>query len=406
MDTALTPWPEAIRQAVEGLSSLDSGLRSCPGETIPLSDAVGRILAEAITLDRDEPPASRSAMDGFAVRAADGDGDRRLVGAVHAGTSDFPEVGPGEASKVMTGGTIPPGADAVVPVERTSTEGETVSFSIAPEAGAHIRKLGEMGAAGKEVVPAGALLGPGDLGVAAGCGADPVLVRARPRVAVISTGDEVVAWNLAPEPHQVRDSNRLVVSSQAEAAGAEVVMAERIPDRIDALEAGVETALGQADLVVTLGGVSMGEKDHLPGVFSSLGVEKIFHGVDVQPGKPLWCGRREGVSVLGLPGNPVSAFAVFEIFGIPILQALLGLAPPGPRPMESGILGSDARSKGRPLFLPASVAPSPEGDNLVTPRPWTGSGDWTALCGATALLHLPPRTDATSGDPVDFLRLS
>ena len=406
LDNSLILWDEAVRQAVEGLRPSDSGDDNRDVEQVPLTKAVGRTLAQAVCLDRDEPPAARSAMDGFAVRAEDADENRRLVGAVHAGTASFPEVGLGETSKIMTGGTVPPGANAVIPVERTSVEGDIVSFSIVPEVGAHIRNAGEMGKAGREVLEKGIRIGLGDVGVAAGCGADPLLVRTRPKVAIISTGDEIVEWTKVPEDHQVRDSNRLVVAAQAEAAGAEIVMSERIPDQVEALQEGVDAALREADLVVTLGGVSMGEKDHLPGVFEALAVEKKFHGVHVQPGKPLWCGSRDGVRVLGLPGNPVSAFVVFEVFGVPIVESLLGLKTSSSCRLETGVLEGTARSKGRPLFLPASVALGDQRMPLVSPCSWTGSGDWTALAGATALLYLPEETSVESGSPVEFLRLA
>ncbi len=373
---------------------------------IPLREACGRVLAEDVAMDRAEPPAPRSAMDGFALRSADGAAERRLRGTVYAGTEAFPEVRSGEAVAVMTGGTVPPGADAVVPVEQTRVEDGILRIEAGPAAGQHVRRAGEMGDAGRVLLSPGRRLGPADLGAAAGCGADPVRVTVSPRFAVVSTGDEVVPWDTVPAAHQVRDSNRLGSVLQLERAGGTLALATHLPDEPTALAAGVEEALAAADLVVTIGGVSMGEKDHLPRVFEQLGVRRLFHGVSVQPGKPVWAGERDGRFVLGLPGNPVSSFVILELFGVPLLERLEGGEPAVPRPLEAGVSGCSTRARKRPRFLPADLAVEADGRVLVTARPEAGSGDWTALAGADALLHLPPDSAVAPGDPVRFLRLA
>ncbi len=395
----------AYEEAVAVLLTAAEG-RSPATTRIPLREACGRVLAEDVAMDRAEPPVPRSAMDGFALRSADGAAERRLRGTVYAGTEAFPEVGPGEAVAVMTGGTVPPGADAVVPVEQTRVADGLLRIEAAPAAGQHVRRAGEMGDAGRVLLRAGRRLGPADLGAAAGCGADPVSVTASPRFAVVSTGDEVVPWDTAPAAHQVRDSNRLGSVLQLERAGGTLAHATHLRDEPTVLAAGVEAALAAADLVVTIGGVSMGEKDHLPRVFEQLGVRRLFHGVSVQPGKPVWAGERDGRFVLGLPGNPVSSFVILELFGLPLLERLAGGAPVTPRPLEAGISGSSKRARKRPRFLPADLAVEPDGRVLVTARPEAGSGDWTALAGADALLHLPPESAVAPGDPVRFLRLA
>jgi len=349
-------------------------------------------------------------MDGFAVRSADGLAPRRLRGTVYAGSTELPEVGPGEAVAVMTGGTVPAGADTVVPVEEARVDGvEGARRPLAettPEPGRHVRPAGEMGARGRRILAAGRVLALPDLVAAAGCGADPLPVRPRPRVRVLSTGDEVVAWTTVPETHQVRDSNRLGAILQLERAGARVLGSGRVPDRPGELRAAVEAALEDADLVVTIGGVSMGEKDHLPGVFAALGVERLFHGVRVQPGKPVWGGHRQGCFVLGLPGNPVSSFVILELLAVPLIRALAGARVEArERPLEAGLAGAAARSRGRERYLPAALEVDGEGRVLVTPRPATGSGDWTSLAGAQALLRLPEHAVIAPGDPVRFLRL-
>ncbi len=375
-------------------------------EAVPLTSAAGRILATAIALDRDEPPVPRSAMDGFALRSADGRAPRRLVGSIFAGTAEAPEIGPGEAVAVMTGGTVPPGADAVIPVERTHLHGATLEVLDAPVARQHMRQAGEMGRAGRVVLAAGVRLGAGELGIAAASGADPLCVRARPRVAVLATGDEIVPWTALPRPHQVRDSNRIAAVARCTALGAEVVRHGHAPDAPDALHAALAVALADCDVAITIGGVSMGQKDFLPGVLATLGVREVLHGVGIQPGKPVWIGRRGDAWVLGLPGNPVSSFVILELFGRPLLDALHG-APPAPDPYAlcPGVAAAAARSRARELWLPAQIRRRVAGAPEIAALPWTGSGDWTCLAGADALLHLPPDTQVAPGDPIRYLPL-
>ncbi|TAH35261.1 MAG: molybdopterin molybdenumtransferase MoeA [Planctomycetota bacterium] len=377
-----------------------------PAEPVPLLAALGRVLRAPVALDRDEPPVARSAMDGYAVRSADGGAPRRLAGTVYAGTAESVPVGPGEAVAVMTGGTLAPGADAVVPVELTQPAGGLVQVQAAPKPGQNVRRAGEMGAAGRVLLQPGRVLTAADLSAAAGCGADPLPVAPRPRVAILSSGDEVVAWTQQPQPHQVRDSNRLAAALQAQRAGGEVVASRRVPDHLEELRAALAGALERADLIVTIGGVSMGEKDLLPQAFAALDVEELLHGVSVQPGKPVWVGRRGDQWVLGLPGNPVSAYVILELFGVPMLRRLAGAAQELPRALEAGRAGGPARAGGRERFLAADLRVSAAGEVVVTARPEAGSGDWTCLALAEALLHVPADTRLQAGDPVRFLRLS
>ncbi len=375
-------------------------------ETCPLAEAVGRVLASPLVLDRDEPPVSRSAMDGWAVRSEDGTAPRSIRGVVFAGTEEFPPVGPGEAVAVMTGGTVPEGADAVVPIEQASAEENLLALDVAPTLGKHIRRAGEMGSAGRVLLPVGHRLRSTDVVAAAGSGADPLAVFPRPQVAILATGDEVIPWTEQPSDSQVRDSNRLAAVLQSHSAGAEVISQTHIPDDPAAIAVQVDSALEQADLLVTLGGVSVGRRDHLPQVFAEAGVECLFHGVAMQPGKPLWAGRRGSTFVLGMPGNPVSSFVAFELFAVPLLRALAGEHSPGARTMELGIAAEAVQSGSRDLFLLASLV---EGEDSscprLRPRPAMGSGDWTAFAGAEALLHLPASTSVAVGEPLSFLRL-
>jgi len=375
-------------------------------EDLPLVQAAGRVLAASVGLDRDEPPVARSAMDGYAVRSADALAPRRVVGSVYAGTAELPAIGPGAAAEVMTGGSIPPGADAVVPVELARLEGELLHLQEPPAAGQHLRQAGEMGRRGRVVLEAGRRLRAGDLGIAAAVGADPLRVRARPRATLLSTGDEVVPWSSAPAPHQVRDSNRLSALLRLQEFGAEIIHHGHLPDDPARLEPALREALAASDLLVTIGGVSMGRKDFLPGLLEGLGVREIVHGVAIQPGKPVWIGRGERAWVLGLPGNPVSSFVILELFGRRLIQGLLGEAGAEGEPgLLPGILSRPLQSRARALWLPAALLPQAAGAPQLEVLPWKGSGDWTCLARAQALVHLPPDTALAAAAPIRYLPL-
>lgn len=392
----------------EALSLLARDLRPLarPTETALLLQAAGRVLAEPINLDRDEPPVARSAMDGYAVRSADGTQPRRIVGSVYAGTADLPSVGPGQAAEVMTGGSIPPGADAVIPVEMTRREGAELLVQEAPAAGQHLRAAGEMGRRGRIVLHAGRRLRAGDLGIAAAVGAEPLPVRARPRVTLLSTGDEVVPWTAQPASHQVRDSNRLSAALRLQEFGAELLHHGHVPDDPVQLERALRAALAASDLVVTIGGVSMGQKDFLPGVLAQLGVREIVHGVAIQPGKPVWIGRGADAWVLGLPGNPVSSFVILELFGRRLIRSLHGETGAADAPgLLPGVLSRPLHSRARALWLPAAVAPQTADAPHLDVLPWKGSGDWTCLARAQALVHVPPDSALAAGAPIRYLPL-
>ncbi len=388
-------------------------LASCSGEfpppaleQVPLAAATGRILAVDLHLDRDEPPVSRSAMDGFALRSADADAPRRILGTLYAGTAGQPELGEGEAFAVMTGGTVPTGADAVVPVERTVREGEELRIDGPPKPGQHVRQAGEMGQVGQRVLAAGTRLGAGDLAVAASVGAAEVTVLVAPRVAVFATGDEVVSYDTTPEPHQVRDSNGITCAALLEAAGAAVTEVGHLPDEREALATTLGAALAAHPLVVTIGGVSMGEKDYLPEVFAELGVERILHKANIQPGKPLWLGRHPGGLVLGLPGNPVSGYIILSLFAPAALAVLSGREPAAPwrRPARAT---TPMTSGPRERFVPVRLTAPAAGDALprLSPTATTGSGDWSSLAAFDALAYLPPRAELAPGDEVGYYPL-
>jgi len=263
-----------------------------------------------------------------------------------------------------------------------------------------------MGKAGRIILEAGRRLTAGDLAAAASCGVGSVEVFDVPKAAVLATGDEVVHYTETPGPHQVRDSNRLASQLQLQGFGAEVVMQEHVPDKEEELIAAVGAAIKQSELVVTIGGVSMGDKDFMPRVFAACGVEFLFHKVALQPGKPVWAGQCGNTFVLGLPGNPVSSFTVLELFGRLLVDRLSGATTPYPRPLRYGTTTTELRSRKRPRWLPCKLRGDHQGADIqVTPCQESGSGDWTSLATADALLHLPPDSHLQSGDRVAYLPL-
>jgi len=303
---------------------------------VGLSDAHGLVLAEAVTTSEDVPPFANTAMDGYAVRAADTAGAGadtpvrlRVVGDLPAGHAPDRAVGEGEAIRIMTGAPMPDGADAIVMVERTQTEGgengdDLVAISVEVDPGTHVRAAGGDLSRGQEVFPAGTLLGGAHLGVLASVGAGTVRVFPRPRVGVLSTGDELVESGRGPveplAPGKIRDSNRPMLLALAAEAGFEPVNLGVARDDEDRITALLEEALARCDAILTSGGVSVGDYDYVKAALDRLG-HLEWRQVAIKPAKPLAFGVVRGTPVFGLPGNPVSSLVSFELFARPaILQ--------------------------------------------------------------------------------------
>lgn len=303
-------------------------------EPVPLREALGRRLAEEVVAAEPVPGFDNSAMDGFAVRAADTRGARpktpvalRVVDESRAGRPAAAALGAGEAIAISTGAVIPAGADAVVRVEDTRGEGERVLVSVEVEPGRDVRRAGEDVAAGEAALEAGDGIGPAELGVLASLGAAVVACRRRPRVSVLTSGDELLAPGEEMRPGGVRNSNSYSVTALAEWAGADAVFAGSPPDELEATRAAIAPALDASDVVVLCGGVSVGAHDHVKRALAELGVEQAFWRVALKPGKPTWFGTRGDTLVFGLPGNPVSAMVTFVLLVRPALTALAGGRP-------------------------------------------------------------------------------
>jgi len=328
--------PTELCRALESLPRLAS-------QRVALADALGRVLAQEVLAPEDLPDADRSTMDGFAVQAADtfGASDSlplplELIGSVNMGERSSLVVKKGQAAQIPTGGYLPEGADAVVMVEHCSIAGETMVEVFRPvTAWENVLRHGEDVCAGKAILSAGRRIEPWDIGLLAALGITEVEVARVPRAVVCSTGDEIVAIDEQPEPGQIRDANAHAVAALLRGAGCEVELGGIVPDQEGPLREALQRGLGRADLVVLSGGSSVGERDLMPGVVSSLEhAEILIHGVAMRPGKPTLLARVGDKTVFGLPGHPVSAIVVAQVFLVPFVRYLAG------EPLRQGPLGA------------------------------------------------------------------
>jgi molybdopterin molybdotransferase len=358
--------------------------------------ALGLVLAADVASDMDMPPHDKSMMDGYAVRCMDlseGRGVLRVVEEIAAGQVPRHAVGPGEASRIMTGAPIPPGADAVVMVERTRTlDGGRVQVEDRPpEPGQNILPRGREMRAGEVVLPAGSVLRPAEIGLLATVGRTSARLVPTPLVAVLSTGDELVEPPAVPGSGQIRNSNGPMLVALAARAGVAAVSLGIARDHLDSLRPLVEEGLEAAVLVLS-GGVSAGVHDLVPGVLAEAGVAAHFHKVAMKPGKPVFFGSRDGggrrTLVFGLPGNPVSTLACFALFVRPALRRLGGHPDAGPRTVPAVLAEDFPYRTDRPTYHPARLEVTPAGWR-VRPVPWFGSADLRGLTRADALLPLP-----------------
>jgi molybdopterin molybdotransferase len=389
-------------------------------EIIDLLPALGRVLAEPIVADRDFPPFARATRDGYAVRTADvGKVPARLevVGELKAGDWPEPElctVGPGQAVGIMTGAPLPAGADAVVMVEHTSLEKHSVEVRRSVSKGENFVPRGAEAHAGKLLLDTGHRLDHSAIAVAASVGKNHVKVFRKPRVAILSTGDEVVDINAIPGPAEIRNSNSYSLAAQVHNAGGEAVQLPIAPDEPRRLRALIEEGL-RCDLLLLTGGVSMGKYDLVEQVLADLNAEFYFTGAEIQPGRPIVfgsCGADTPVRVsapdslstrtrvsaphmphkkyfFGLPGNPVSTMVTFELFARPMIEALTGMKPQ-PLIFPRARLKSEIRTKtGLKRFLPAVLSGEFENAEVELAR-WQGSGDIAALARSNCYVVIPP----------------
>jgi molybdopterin molybdotransferase len=321
--TDLISITEARRRVLDAVTRLGD-------EDVSLDAALGRVLAEDVTSTIDVPPFDSSGMDGYALLAGL-EAELEVIDEARAGQPASEAVRPGDAIRISTGAAVPEGANAVVPVERTTAPTGGRVRVPETEPGANIRRAGEDIRVGDVLLRAGTTLGAAELGVAASVGRASLRCGLRPRVVVLATGDELTPPGEPLGPGRIYGSNGFALGAQVERAGATLAGRDTVPDTPDGTREAIREALEQADVVIVSGGVSVGPHDHVKDALHELGVEEHFWGVLLRPGKPTWFGTREATLAFGLPGNPVSAMVTFQLFARPALAALQGAAPDAAR---------------------------------------------------------------------------
>lgn len=354
------------------------------GETAPLFEACGRVLAEDIASDIDMPPFDKSAMDGYACRAEDVRSQLEIVETIPAGRMPEKTIGPGQCAKIMTGGVVPEGADCVVMVEHAEVSGGKVIVTKHTDA-LNICYRAEDVKTGDVVLRKGTLLSPSEIAVLAAVGRTEIPVSRRPVVGIVATGNELVDPSERPEAAAIRDSNRAQLFSQAVLAGCSPVDLGIVPDEPGAIAEVVERGESNIDVFLFSGGVSMGEFDFVPRVLEERGFELLFEAVAIKPGKPTVFGRKKGAFAFGLPGNPVSTFVVFELFVRPFCYALMGCGSTG-FSITAELAGTIRRKKSdRLAHFPVRL----DADGKVRPVEYHGSAHIHAYAMADGFISIP-----------------
>ena len=387
----------ALISVAEALDHVLAHAAPLPPETVPLDDALGRVLAAELKALRTQPPADLSAMDGYAVRAVDvarAPVRLRVIGEVAAGRPFPATVGTGEAARIFTGGVMPAGADAVVVQEITEREGDTVAVLKPTSKGRHIRPQGLDFHRGDILLAKGHRLTERDLALLAGMNHPSVPVHRRPKVALFATGDELVPPGQEPGPGQIVYSNGFALAALARRQGASLTDLGLVADQLEPTIAAIRQARDlTADILVTTGGASVGEYDLVHKAFAAEGMDLSFWKVAMRPGRPLMHGRLGGMHVLGLPGNPVSAYVCAFLFLVPLIRSMCG-RDDLTVPTESAALGCDLPANDeRADYLRATLRQSPEGP-IATPFPVQDSSMMAPLAKADCLVIREPYASA------------
>jgi molybdopterin molybdotransferase len=401
--SALLPVEEARARILAGLSPL-------PAETVRLADALGRTLNRSLAARRSQPPWDCSAMDGYALRAADASAPGaklRVVGESAAGRGYAGRLDLGETARIFTGAPMPEGADAVLMQEDASRDGDLVTFSEAAIVGRHIRRAGLDFSAGEVMLEAGRRLGARDLALAASLGHGEVEASRKPRVAILATGDELVSAGEIPGPDQIVASNALAIAGVVTSEGAEPIDLGIAPDAHAAIVSAIQRAIAaEADILVTLGGASVGDHDLVQPALKEAGIELDFWRIAMRPGKPMMAGRRGAMLALGLPGNPVSSIVCALLFLAPALRKLSGRSDVEPV-LTPAKLGRDMPANDhREDYVRAALTYDSQGVAVATAFGRQDSSMLRSLADAECLLMRPAHAaSAKAGDPCRIMAL-
>lgn len=375
---------------------------------IALEDAIGRVLAEDIIADSDLPPFNRSQMDGYAVKAADTRETPvtlKLVGESAAGRGWRGKLKRGEAVRIMTGAAVPDGADAVQKLEVAKEEGDSLTLFEPTGKGRFIVPKGKEVMKGKTVLRSGERITSGNVSIPAAFGYAKVRVAKQPRVAIISTGSEIVDIKKKPGRDQIRNSNSIMLKALCEQAGAVATIYPNVGDDISDLKSQISEAIRKADVLITTGGVSVGKYDLTKLALKELGAEIFFERVALKPGKPTVFGRLKKTLVFGLPGNPVSSAVTFYLF---VRKAILQMQSARVSDLEHAVAIASKpikSTKERDTFLPSALEITSDGGLLVEPVNWHGSSDFIGFSGADVLAFIPKGSSIAAGDAVSILLL-
>ena len=381
-----------------------SHCRPRPTVSLPISDALGHILAEEIRTDREYPPFNRSTRDGYAVHSIEAQptSPLRCVGEIKAGDTVHAPLANGACVQIMTGAALPPGADAVVMIEFTRRAGDQVFFERPTESGQNFVPRGSEARRLDVALSPGLRLGFAELAVAAQVGHSTLQCHKKPRVAILSTGDEIVSVTETPGPFHIRNSNSFSLAAQVQLAGGSPVLLGNALDRVDDLSSKIEQGLGEEILVLS-GGVSMGKYDLVESVLKGMGAEFYFDAVAIRPGKPVVFGRCHNTLIFGLPGNPVSTMVTCQLLVVPAIDIHSG-ASPRPVPFLETTLSEAVKEKsGLTHFLPALLTWR-DSRSRVRVLGWQGSGDIAAMTQSNCFVVVPAdRPDIPAGERVSVL---
>ncbi len=386
----------------EALKIIDREAFVLDTEQLLLHDSCGRVLAEDVISDTDMPPFNKSAMDGFACRRSDLGSRLEIIETLRAGDIPRKRIGNKQCSRIMTGARVPEGADCVVMVEHTEPEGENHIRFTGTKTEDNIAARGEDLKKGDVALPGGTLLKPQHIAILASAGCANPLVYKKPRVAVLTTGDEIVEPHIRPEGTFIRNSNGPQLVAQINSTGASADYRGIVKDTFAVTDAAIKSVLSGSDMVIITGGVSMGDFDFVPSVLRDNGVGIFFEKVAVKPGRPTVFGRKGNVFVFGLPGNPVSSFTIFELMVKPLLLRMMG--HDRPLPVVRMPMGAEYRRKkaDRVAWAPVSL----NGEGEVIPAEYHGSAHIHALSGAWGLMGMPAGVFAyEKGEIVDVRQI-